>query len=455
MDLERIVGTLITDAGPKSFVLHTQTGLLELDAFAEPEEAQVDLSVIQQQRFVQLIAERTDISFAKVRLGQYYDPKRDRWVDVFSEDEEDKADIARLKRGAPLSTPPSEPEEQEPSEPEAAAMPTPSETTETAPAAVEEPDVDDAEPAALEEPDVETIQPAVAEAETPEAPEAAVDAVGEAPEEEPIEIEILPEAPANESVEIEIVPEAPADESVEIEIVPEASAAEAIEMEIVPEAPAEEPTDIETVSEPEAFVEADAEDVVAPAEEEPAAEKEPPPDLDDPDEIEDTVEPRISEEGMVIDAVLLPSETVMLEKAIRIAVEAHGGQFDKAGKPYILHPLRMMLRMNTITEMMAAVLHDVVEDTGWTLEALHFEGFSDEVIEAVDGLTRREEETYAEFIERAAHHPVSRAVKLVDIEDNMDIRRLDTLTDKDKSRLVRYLKAWQWLTNDRKSDDFL
>src|SRR5690349_12469488 len=91
-----------------------------------------------------------------------------------------------------------------------------------------------------------------------------------------------------------------------------------------------------------------------------------------------------------------------LEEAIRIAVEAHRGQKDRAGAPYILHPLRMMLRVQTDAERMAAVLHDVVEDTDWTLDALREHGFPDEVVTAVDHLTRREGESYEEFVTRAA-----------------------------------------------------
>ncbi|MFQ5571699.1 MAG: HD domain-containing protein [Rhodothermales bacterium] len=135
----------------------------------------------------------------------------------------------------------------------------------------------------------------------------------------------------------------------------------------------------------------------------------------------------------------------MLERAIRLAAEAHQGQIDKAGAPYILHPLRLMLRMETPVEMMAAVLHDVVEDTPWTLETLRDEGFSEEVVDAVAHLTRRKDESYNAFIERAAGHPVARRVKLADLEDNMDLRRLDGLTKKDQARLLRYQKAWRFL----------
>lgn len=130
-----------------------------------------------------------------------------------------------------------------------------------------------------------------------------------------------------------------------------------------------------------------------------------------------------------------------LERAIQIAVEAHAGQVDKAGAPYILHPLRLMLRGATPDEQMVAVLHDVVEDSPWTLEMLRAEGFNDAVVGGVEGMTRRADETYAAFIERAAQHPVARMVKLYDLEDNLDVRRLNTITEKDQGRLNRYLKS--------------
>ena len=135
-----------------------------------------------------------------------------------------------------------------------------------------------------------------------------------------------------------------------------------------------------------------------------------------------------------------------LEEAIRIAVEAHRGQKDRAGAPYVLHPLRMMLRVRTDAERMAAVLHDVVEDTPWTLDDLRARGFPDEVVEAVDRLTRRPEESYDAFVERAAAHPVARRVKLADIEDNLDLRRLDEVAPRDLDRISRYLRAWRRLS---------
>src|SRR5687767_619224 len=137
-----------------------------------------------------------------------------------------------------------------------------------------------------------------------------------------------------------------------------------------------------------------------------------------------------------------------LELAIRIAVEAHRGQRDRSGAPYVLHPLRVMLRVQTEAERMAAMLHDVVEDTALTLDDLRGHGFPDEVVAAVDHLTRREGQPYEEHIERAAAHPVARRVKIADLEDNMDVRRIDALTAGDAERVDRYHRAWRRLTED-------
>lgn len=140
------------------------------------------------------------------------------------------------------------------------------------------------------------------------------------------------------------------------------------------------------------------------------------------------------------------TKTATFEDAVSIAARAHRGQRDKAGAAYLLHPLRMMLRMSSETAMMAAVLHDVVEDTDWTLERLRAEGFSEEVLEAVDCLTHREGESYQEFVERVRTNAIAREVKIADLEDNMNIRRVRQLGPKDLERLVKYHRAWCILT---------
>lgn len=127
-----------------------------------------------------------------------------------------------------------------------------------------------------------------------------------------------------------------------------------------------------------------------------------------------------------------------LERAISIAAQAHSGQVDKAGQPYILHPLRVMLRVTSQDERMAAVLHDVVEDTSITLEQLATEGFSGVVLEAVEALTKRPGENRLAAAARAAKNKVARAVKLADNAENMDISRIAVPTEKDFARLKEY-----------------
>ncbi len=127
-----------------------------------------------------------------------------------------------------------------------------------------------------------------------------------------------------------------------------------------------------------------------------------------------------------------------LERAIEIAARAHAGQVDKAGQPYILHPLRLMLAVQGLHARMAAVLHDVVEDTPLGFDDLRAEGFPDEVIEAVRVLTKFDGESRIEAARRAAAHPLARQVKLADVSDNMDLSRIAQPTEKDYARLREY-----------------
>ena len=130
---------------------------------------------------------------------------------------------------------------------------------------------------------------------------------------------------------------------------------------------------------------------------------------------------------------------------MEIAMRAHRGQVDKAGFPYIMHPLRLVLKVDSLPEMIAAVLHDTVEDSAVTFELLEQEGFSAEVVEAVRCLTRRDDESYEEFILRAKDNPIARNVKRADLEDNMNLSRLETISQEDLDRLRKYHGAWRIL----------
>lgn len=131
----------------------------------------------------------------------------------------------------------------------------------------------------------------------------------------------------------------------------------------------------------------------------------------------------------------------LLEEAIALAVKAHRGQVDKGGHPYILHPLRLMLQMETENEMVVAVLHDVVEDSETGLDDLRAAGFPEEVISAIECLTKRKGEDYDAFIRRAATNPLARRVKIADLEDNMNLARISEVRSKDLERLAKYHRS--------------
>jgi (p)ppGpp synthase/HD superfamily hydrolase len=136
-----------------------------------------------------------------------------------------------------------------------------------------------------------------------------------------------------------------------------------------------------------------------------------------------------------------------LERAIRIALEVHEGQTDRYGQPYILHPLFVMMRMDTENERTAAVLHDVIEDSETTLEDLRAAGFPIEVLEAVRLLTHDKQNTsYETYVQRLKPNAIARKIKLADLQHNMDIRRMDEVRNEDLARLERYRRAWETLT---------
>ncbi len=137
----------------------------------------------------------------------------------------------------------------------------------------------------------------------------------------------------------------------------------------------------------------------------------------------------------------------LIETALKIALDAHIGQTDKAGEIYILHPLRLMNKMDHDYERAAALLHDVIEDSYYTSEKLKEYGIPDEVIEAVLCLTKNQGETYEEFIERVRQNKLAKAVKKADLEDNINILRLKKLEQKDFDRLKKYHSAWNKLTS--------
>ena len=135
----------------------------------------------------------------------------------------------------------------------------------------------------------------------------------------------------------------------------------------------------------------------------------------------------------------------MLEKAILFATKAHKGQKDKGGNCYILHPIRVMFYCEKEQEQITAVLHDVLEDTNKTQEDLKKAGFSDEIIEAVVCLTKQKKEDYFDYIKRVKKNKIARVVKLADLKDNMNLKRLSNITEKDRLRVEKYKKAKELL----------
>lgn len=141
-----------------------------------------------------------------------------------------------------------------------------------------------------------------------------------------------------------------------------------------------------------------------------------------------------------------------LEDALIYAAQKHSGQTDKSGKPYITHPLRVMNNLGldaTLEEQMAALLHDVVEDCGVSLDDLRAAGFAEAVVVAVDHLTKNAEgqRDYHKAIERAARNSISRRVKIADLTDNMNLERIANPSDEDRARVEKYRAAKAWLEN--------
>lgn len=140
-----------------------------------------------------------------------------------------------------------------------------------------------------------------------------------------------------------------------------------------------------------------------------------------------------------------------LAKAVELAVQKHAGQFDNLAEPYVLHPLRVMNLVHGTDARMVAVLHDVVEDTPTTADDLRGMGFSEAVVRGVLAVSRRDGETYADFVVRAKADPLGRQVKLADLVDNFNLPRtlvrLDRL-EKDLNRVRRYVLSYKFLTDE-------
>lgn len=139
----------------------------------------------------------------------------------------------------------------------------------------------------------------------------------------------------------------------------------------------------------------------------------------------------------------------MLDKAIAITAVAFEGKLDKGGQPYILHCLTVMHGVKELGSMamQAAVMHDLIEDTKWTLDDLKKEGFDEEVIKIVERLTHLPTDSYDEYLDKIAPCKLSRAIKMQDLTHNSQIHRMKGLQDKDFKRLAKYHRAYAFLKN--------
>ena len=135
--------------------------------------------------------------------------------------------------------------------------------------------------------------------------------------------------------------------------------------------------------------------------------------------------------------------------ALELAVEKHKNQSDKAGNPYILHPLHVMENVNSKEGKIVAILHDIIEDTDVTEDYLLKIGLSKRIVDAVVALTRSEDIDYQEYIKNLSSNPLAKEVKLADLEHNMDLKRLPTLEEKDLERNRKYQIAYHYLINNK------
>lgn len=165
--------------------------------------------------------------------------------------------------------------------------------------------------------------------------------------------------------------------------------------------------------------------------------------------------PRLN--GKTFTGVSMHQPADVLEKALGIALIAHAGQKDKAGAPYIMHPLRLMMTALGPDAQVTALLHDVLEDSDLTEDDLNEAGIPSHICAAVATLTRQLDETYDEFIQRIADDALARKVKILDIQDNLNLQRLKSVHKADLLRVTEYHRALQFLLQiealDEQTDD--
>lgn len=151
-----------------------------------------------------------------------------------------------------------------------------------------------------------------------------------------------------------------------------------------------------------------------------------------------------------------PNPSKVLSRVIKIAVDGHADQYDKGGKPYILHPMRLMmkLRHESIDAQVVAIAHDVIEDTVYTFEDLKTAGVSPEALTALSLLTHKPSQSYADYIIEISSNELATMVKLRDLDDNSDLRRLKGVTQKDLNRMAKYQLCYYFLQGKTSEAEF-
>lgn len=137
--------------------------------------------------------------------------------------------------------------------------------------------------------------------------------------------------------------------------------------------------------------------------------------------------------------------TPNIKKALNIAYNKHNNQFDKGNTPYIFHPIHVAEQMDDENSIIVALLHDVIEDTNTSLEEIKKNGFNDEIVEALNLLTHKDNLDYFEYIKKISNNKLARKVKIADIKHNMDLTRLNEVTPEDKNRYEKYKKCLEYL----------
>ena len=136
----------------------------------------------------------------------------------------------------------------------------------------------------------------------------------------------------------------------------------------------------------------------------------------------------------------------MIDIALAIAKKAHAGQVDKAGVDYIQHPLYVASQVKTEQEKAVALLHDVLEDSNITVADLLAYGLSNEVVTAVQTLTKKKGQSYQDYLEKVKSNNLARVVKLADLKHNSDLSRLKSVSDTDRKRVEKYKNAIRYLS---------